>query len=336
MPGRPITASIARDILDPGSALYLQDPNTLFLAISWRDLIHRPTLVSSCQDVQRLVETELAQWPRLWQTAHQRLGCQIIQNNFDRPAWRQLNNHESRHPGSFGRFINLVNQALADRAPPYFVIHDLDTLSAAAGRNLWGDERLYHHAKMPCPPQHLVDYGFSLIDGVSLERTTQLINKSNQFNLTTRRRTAAELLALVADPQWFTWTVSLRDRFGDNGLISVLLAKREDDALVIDTWLMSCRVLKRGVETLLHNYLCRWARQHGLHRIRGEYIATAKNGIVKDHYVGLGFFRIEDIPGPCGSSSSPTTGLPRPRRSWKRTVSPQRIPRPCFPSRIQP
>ncbi len=151
-----------QEILDPDSALYLQNPNTIFLATSWRDLIHRPTLDSSCQDVQRLVETELAQWSSLWQTAHQRLGCQIIQNNFDRPAWRQLNNHESRHPGGFGRFINLVNQALADRAPPYVVIHDLDDLSAAAGRNLWGDERLYHHAKMPCPPQHLVDYGFSV------------------------------------------------------------------------------------------------------------------------------------------------------------------------------
>src|SRR5208283_2645269 len=86
------------------------------------------------------------------------------------------------------------------------------------------------------------------VDDVSLERTAQLINKSNQFNLTTRRRTAAEVMALAADPQWFTCTVSLRDRFGDNGLISVLLAKEEGDALVIDTWLMSCRVLKRGVE----------------------------------------------------------------------------------------
>ena len=64
------------------------------------------------------------------------------------------------------------------------------------------------------------------VDDVSLERTAQLINKSNQFNLTTRRRTAAEVLALAADPQWFTCTVSLRDRFGDNGLISVLLARR--------------------------------------------------------------------------------------------------------------
>ena len=130
------------------------------------------------------------------------------------------------------------------------------------------------------------------VDDVSLERTAQLINKSNQFNLTTRRRTAAEVMALVNDPQWFTCTVSLRDRFGDNGLISVLLAKREEDALVVDTWLMSCRVLKRGVETMMHNVLCRLALQHGIRSIRGEYVPTAKNGIVKDHYANLGFTEV--------------------------------------------
>ena len=72
------------------------------------------------------------------------------------------------------------------------------------------------------------------ITPMSLERSAQLINKSNQFNLTTRRRSAAEVSALMADPAWLTRTVSLVDRFGDNGLISVLLAKVEGDALVID------------------------------------------------------------------------------------------------------
>ena len=115
MPGRPITASMARDILDPGSALYLQDPNTLFLAISWRSLIHRPTLVSSCQDVQKARRDRTGPVAEAVADGPPASGVQIIQNNFNRPAWRQLNNHESRHPGSFGRFINLVNQALADR-----------------------------------------------------------------------------------------------------------------------------------------------------------------------------------------------------------------------------
>ena len=132
------------------------------------------------------------------------------------------------------------------------------------------------------------------ITPMSLERSAQLINKSNQFNLTTRRRSAAEVSALVADSQWLTRTVSLADRFGDNGLISVLLAKVEGDSLVIDTWLMSCRVLKRGVETLLNNNICRWAAERGLRRICGDYIVTAKNDLVREHYAGLGYAKIAD------------------------------------------
>jgi FkbH-like protein len=132
------------------------------------------------------------------------------------------------------------------------------------------------------------------ITPMSLERSAQLINKSNQFNLTTQRRSAAEVLALMGDSEWLTRTVSLVDRFGDNGLISVLLAKVEGDALVIDTWLMSCRVLKRGVESLLNNNICRWAAERGLRRICGEYIATAKNDLVREHYAGLGYAKIAD------------------------------------------
>ncbi len=132
------------------------------------------------------------------------------------------------------------------------------------------------------------------VTAMSLERTAQLINKSNQFNLTTRRRSAAEVSALAADPQWLTRTVSLTDRFGDNGLIGVLLAKIEGDDLVIDTWLMSCRVLKRGVETLLNNNLCRWAAARGLKRICGEYLPTSKNDLVREHYAGLGYTKTCD------------------------------------------
>jgi FkbH-like protein len=132
------------------------------------------------------------------------------------------------------------------------------------------------------------------VTAMSLDRAAQLINKSNQFNLTTRRRSAAEVSAIAADPQWLTRTVSLTDRLGDNGLISVLLAKVEGDALVIDTWLMSCRVLKRGVETLLNNHLCRWAIGRGLRQICGEYIPTPKNDLVREHYAELKYARISD------------------------------------------
>jgi FkbH-like protein len=493
-----------QEILDADSALYRFQPNVIFLATSWRELIHRPTLDQDRAEVAALVEAELADWSLLWKTAYDRLGCLVVQNTFDRPVWRQMDNHESRHPASLWRFIGRVNDRMADCAPPYVVLHDVDTLASLAGRRTWGDDRYFFHAKMPCAPEFIVDYGFSVasllaaqmglskkclvldldntcwggvigddglggirlgqgdaegeafvafqqyakalkqrgvllavcskneernakevfekhtemilrlddiscfmanwtdkaanlreiarrlniglnslvfvddnpaerglvrqlvpevavpelpedpagyiqaiepyryfqtlsigkedlqraeyyrtnaereqaltgstnveeylrslsmvarigpITSMSLDRSAQLINKSNQFNLTTRRRSAAEVSALMADPQWLTRTVSLADRFGDNGLISVLLAKVEDDSLVIDTWLMSCRVLKRGVESLLNNNICRWAAEHGMRRICGEYIATAKNDLVREHYAGLGYVKISD------------------------------------------
>jgi FkbH-like protein len=130
------------------------------------------------------------------------------------------------------------------------------------------------------------------IGPATLERSVQLIHRSNQFNLTTRRHSAAEVQAMVEDDSWITRTVSLRDRFGDNGLIAVLLAKLGADALEIDTWLMSCRVLKRGVEQFLLNHLVEIARSHGRSALRGEYIPTAKNGLVRDHYSSLGFTKL--------------------------------------------
>jgi FkbH-like protein len=127
------------------------------------------------------------------------------------------------------------------------------------------------------------------ISAATLERAAQLTQRSNQFNLTTRRRSASELSAIMADPAWITRTVSLADRFGDNGLISVLLAEFSADALEIDTWLMSCRVLKRGVESFLLNHLCEVALAKGLPKIRGSYLPSPKNALVKDHFAGLGF-----------------------------------------------
>jgi len=136
------------------------------------------------------------------------------------------------------------------------------------------------------------------ISSLSLERSTQLINKSNQFNLTTIRRSAAEVLSVSKNPNWITRTVSLKDKFGDNGLISVLLAEIEGEVLTIDTWLMSCRVLKRNVEQLLLNELCALASSLGLSMIRGRYVPTAKNELVKDHYGNLGFRRVaQDADG---------------------------------------
>jgi FkbH-like protein len=130
------------------------------------------------------------------------------------------------------------------------------------------------------------------IGEMELDRSVQLIGKSNQFNLTTRRHSAADIQGMLVSPDWVTRVVKLVDRFGDNGLISVLLAQQQGNALAINTWLMSCRVLKRGVEHLLLNNLVMEARERGLKRLTGEFIPTAKNMLVKHHYAGLGFTEV--------------------------------------------
>ncbi len=128
----------------------------------------------------------------------------------------------------------------------------------------------------------------------NLARATQLINKTNQFNLTTRRMTEAEVQALVGNDQAYTSTIRLDDRFGANGLISVVIGRVKESSLVIDNWVMSCRVLKRGVEVLEMERLVEFCRGRGLRVIVGRYLPTAKNKLVSGHYADLGF---KEIPG---------------------------------------
>ncbi|MDB6130831.1 MAG: uncharacterized protein JWM04_1938 [Verrucomicrobiales bacterium] len=135
------------------------------------------------------------------------------------------------------------------------------------------------------------------IHELNLERSAQLLMRSNQFNLTTKRRTSSELSALAKDSAWFTLTISLRDKFGDNGLISVILACEENLELNIDTWLMSCRVLKRGVELFVLSELIIEAKRRNLHHIAGKYIRTEKNALVVDHYRQLGFEKTGEAEG---------------------------------------
>jgi FkbH-like protein len=137
------------------------------------------------------------------------------------------------------------------------------------------------------------------INDLNIERSAQLVNKSNQFNLTTRRYTLAEMRGLVESTEWHTRAFSLRDELGDNGLISVILVRKQGDALAIDTWLMSCRVLQRGVEQFARNELVNLCRAEGCVRVLGTYIPTAKNSLVVDHYAKLGF-------SPAGSDGAAT------------------------------
>jgi len=130
-------------------------------------------------------------------------------------------------------------------------------------------------------------------DAVGLARVTQLINKTNQFNLTTQRLTDAEVAALMRNPKVVTLQVRLQDRFGDNGIIAVLIARANGSEAEIATWLMSCRVLGRSVEEACLNVLVEQVRALGVRRLVGLYRPTAKNGIVREMYGRLGFALVE-------------------------------------------
>lgn len=143
-------------------------------------------------------------------------------------------------------------------------------------------------------PTFLKGLGMSLtvgsVDATSIGRVTQLINKTNQFNVTTKRYTEPELRSFADVSTNVTLHFRLVDRFGDNGLIAVILAREESrERLVIDTLLMSCRVLGRGVEQAMLNCLVDRAAARGIQEIIGEYVPTAKNAMVSDLFARLGF-----------------------------------------------
>ena len=131
---------------------------------------------------------------------------------------------------------------------------------------------------------------WSRFDEAGLQRVVQLINKTNQFNLTTRRYTEEDVKAVMVDPDAFGLQVRLRDRFGDNGIIAIVIGRRAmDGTVLIDTWLMSCRVLGRQVEATTLNLIAAEARRLGASKLIGEYRPTSKNDMVREHYQRLGF-----------------------------------------------
>jgi FkbH-like protein len=124
-----------------------------------------------------------------------------------------------------------------------------------------------------------------------LDRITQLTNKTNQFNLTTRRYTKAEMEEVAADPKFITLYGRLSDKFGDNGLVTVVIGRKDARVLHVDLWLMSCRVLKRGMEDAMLDALVARAKDAGIETIVGTYIATPRNSMVAGFYDQMGFQR---------------------------------------------
>ena len=129
-------------------------------------------------------------------------------------------------------------------------------------------------------------------DASHAERITQLINKTNQFNLTTRRYTAAEISALMENPDYLTLYGRLTDRFGDNGLVTAIIGHREGKVLDLELWIMSCRTFKRRLEHAMFDQLVAQAKAMGIETIIGHYYPTAKNLLVRDFYATIGFEQI--------------------------------------------
>ena len=126
-------------------------------------------------------------------------------------------------------------------------------------------------------------------------RVAQLSQRSNQFNLRTVRYTEGDVETMAADKDVIDLSFTLEDKFGDNGLIAVVIMKRQnDETLFVDTWFMSCRVLKRGMENFTLNTMVEQAKAHGYKYIIGEYLPTPKNKMVEEHYPHLGFAPVAD------------------------------------------
>ncbi|MFR3792061.1 MAG: HAD-IIIC family phosphatase [Blautia massiliensis (ex Durand et al. 2017)] len=134
-------------------------------------------------------------------------------------------------------------------------------------------------------------YGF---EPLYIQRIAQLTNKSNQFNLTTLRCTEDDIRAMAGDKDYLCLCGKLTDAFGDNGIVTVVAGQTEGQALHLRLWLMSCRVLKRGMEDAMMNTVVAEAAARGVREVYGYYYPTAKNGMVRDFYAGFGFEKVSE------------------------------------------
>ena len=139
-----------------------------------------------------------------------------------------------------------------------------------------------------------MEISFRPFDKANQQRILQLISKSNQFNLTTKRYNQSDLFRFEADENYFTRQIRLKDIFGDNGMICVIICKKDKDAWEIDTWLMSCRVLERQVEVACLHDIVANALSGRAKKLIGRFIPTPRNGIVKEHYQKLGFNKVSE------------------------------------------
>jgi FkbH-like protein len=134
------------------------------------------------------------------------------------------------------------------------------------------------------------------LNPLTLARVAQLTQKTNQFNLTTRRYTEQQLTAMAGCPGWFVWSMRVRDRYADNGLVGVAVLRVEGETAEIDTFLLSCRVIGRTVETALLAHVAARAREAGAQRLQGWFLPTKKNAPARDFYSSHGFRLVREEP----------------------------------------
>jgi FkbH-like protein len=137
----------------------------------------------------------------------------------------------------------------------------------------------------------------SRFDHFHLPRIAQLIQRSNQFNLTTQRHNEAECARMMKDLSIIPLYVKLSDKLGDHGLISVVILEVQDKNLCIKDWLMSCRVFSRGVERYVMNEVFAYARKTGATQVVGRFIPSSRNEIVRDFYRQFGFSPVFEAEG---------------------------------------
>lgn len=178
-------------------------------------------------------------------------------------------------------------------------------ITSFSGDDLKRNEMYKKNAERAAMQSQFADYGeyltsldmVGVIDDflpIYLPRITQLTNKSNQFNLTTRRFTTSEMEEVFADESYIRLYGKLTDKFGDNGIVSVVIGKINGDTLDVILWLMSCRVLKRDMEYAMLDNLVERAQEKGIREIKGYYYPTAKNKMVKELYADFGFIKISE------------------------------------------
>jgi FkbH-like protein len=169
-------------------------------------------------------------------------------------------------------------------------------------RNAERVQLLNHSSDMKAYLKSLqMEIQFSKFDAIGRSRIVQLISKSNQFNLTTRRYNELDIKEFEENLNYFTRQIRLKDVFGDNGMIGVVICKKNSDSWEIDTWLMSCRVLGRQVEIAVLQDIVENAKRLGAVEIIGTYLSTKRNVMVKNHYEKLGFKQIKNS-GSTGES----------------------------------